>query len=432
MSDNNDNLGLVASSDYVLNQLTIVTSSGQTIDVQNIMLELDLYEDIFAPTMSGSIRLGDAADIISSLSLHGNEFLLLNIDKPTLNKPIIKTFRIYKISNREFGTASLQNYTLWFCSEELLLSSQTTVGKSYKGIRIDQMVNDILMNKLKTDPSKVSIFTQTAGNFDLIIPRMQPFQAIEWLLPKSYNNNQNLFLFFENRDGYNFTSFENLISLPTYQTYSRSVKTTSEPEENINSVNYIKVVEDFNMLKAMRSGEFSSSLLIFDVVNRRYNSFNFNATSLANNATLNGNLPANEMQNRLGQSVYTVNENLVKFIISKDGDPTTNPALIHQWLPQTAARLAQLQSFKVVITIPGDILIKAGAVVGLIIQKMQTQTKVAANDPLRTGRYLVSSVHHKFILTVSTTILELLSDIMSVALPSPITNSPALQKIIKA
>ena len=427
-----DNLGLVASSDYVINQLSIITSAGQTIDVQNIMLELDLYEDIFVPVMTGSVRLGDAGDIISSLSLHGNEFLLLNIDKPTLDKPIIKTFRIYKISDREFGTASLQNYTLWFCSEELLLSSQSTVGKSYKGIRIDQMVNDILMNKLKTDPAKIALFTQTAGNFDLIIPRMQPFQAIEWLLPKSYNNNQNLFLFFENRDGYNFTSFENLISLPTYQTYSRSVKTTQEPEENINSVNYIKVIEDFNMLKAMRSGGFSSSLLIFDVVNRRYNSFNFNATSLANNATLNGNLPANEMQNRLGQSVYTVNENLVKFIISKDGDPTTNPALIHQWLPQTAARLAQLQSFKVVITIPGDILIKAGAVVGLIIQKMETQTKVAANDPLRTGRYLVSSVHHKFILTISTTILELLSDTVSVALPAPITNSPALQKIIKA
>jgi hypothetical protein len=294
------------------------------------------------------------------------------------------------------------------------------------------MVNDILMNKLKTDPAKIALFTQTAGNFDLIIPRMQPFQAIEWLLPKSYNNNQKLFLFFENRDGYNFTSFENLISLPTYQIYSRSVKTTSEPEENINSVNYIKVVEDFNMLKAMRSGEFSSSLLIFDIVNRKYNSFNFNAASLANNATLNGNLPANEMQNRLGQSVYTVNENLVKFIISKDGDPTTNPALIHNWLPQTAARLAQLQSFKVVITIPGDILIKVGAVVGLIIQKMETQTQAAANDPLRTGRYLVSSVHHKFILTISTTILELLSDTVSVALPAPITNSPTLQQVIKS
>ena len=154
-----DNLGLVASSDYVINQLSIITSAGQTIDVQNIMLELDLYEDIFVPVMTGSVRLGDAGDIISSLSLHGNEFLLLNIDKPTLDKPIIKTFRIYKISDREFGTASLQNYTLWFCSEELLLSSQSTVGKSYKGIRIDQMVNDILMNKLKTDPAKIALFT---------------------------------------------------------------------------------------------------------------------------------------------------------------------------------------------------------------------------------------------------------------------------------
>src|ERR1035437_410939 len=96
-----DNLGLVASSDYVINQLSIITSAGQTIDVQNIMLELDLYEDIFVPVMTGSVRLGDAGDIISSLSLHGNEFLLLNIDKPTLDKPIIKTFKIGRASCRE-------------------------------------------------------------------------------------------------------------------------------------------------------------------------------------------------------------------------------------------------------------------------------------------------------------------------------------------
>ena len=51
-----DNLGLVASSDYVINQLSIITSAGQTIDVQNIMLELDLYEDIFVPVMTGSVR----------------------------------------------------------------------------------------------------------------------------------------------------------------------------------------------------------------------------------------------------------------------------------------------------------------------------------------------------------------------------------------
>src|ERR1700733_12205265 len=207
-------LGLFSSSDYKISSLAIVTSAGQSVDIRNIMLELNIYEDVFSPVITGDVTIGDGADIISTYMLHGNEFLLVDVDKPTLNKPIQKIFRIYKISDRKFGTASLQNYTLYFCSEELLLSTQLLVSKSYKGLRIDQMVNDLLVNKLQVNPNKISngIFSQTQTNFDIIIPRMQPLEAIQWLTPRAYNNNQNLWFFFENKDGFNFTSYENLIS----------------------------------------------------------------------------------------------------------------------------------------------------------------------------------------------------------------------------
>jgi len=45
---------------------------------------LDIYEDIFSPTMSGSLMLGDSGDIISNLKLHGNEFLVVSVDNDAL------------------------------------------------------------------------------------------------------------------------------------------------------------------------------------------------------------------------------------------------------------------------------------------------------------------------------------------------------------
>src|SRR5579872_7058022 len=148
MSDNRQPSGLIATSDYKIDNLIIATSAGNSLDVRNIMLSLDLYEDIFAPTMTGQIVLGDGADIISNFGLHGNEYIIMKLDKPSLGQPITKVFRIFKISDRRIGDNGLQNYTIHFCSEELILSTQILISNAYKGMQISAIVNDILTNHL--------------------------------------------------------------------------------------------------------------------------------------------------------------------------------------------------------------------------------------------------------------------------------------------
>ena len=426
-----DTTGLFSSGDYKISSMMIVTSTGQSVDVRNIMLELNIYEDIFSPVITGDITLGDAADIMSAYQIHGNEFLCVSIDKPSLNKPITKIFRIYKVGDRDFGTASLQNYTLFFASEELLLSVQTLISKSYKGLRIDQMVNDLLLNKLKVNSNKMNgIFTQSLGSFDIIIPRMNPLEAIQWLSPRAYAQNQNLFFFYENRDGFNFTSYENLLTLPTYNTYYRNVKITRDVEQNMNSFNFIRIIEDFDIIKATRMGSFSSSLAVLDLVNRSFKTYNFNATQVSSNGLLNKNIPSNNLQNRLGLTLYTANESLLKYVASGDSDPSFNPADIKNWLPQTATRLGQINTFKVVISIPGDILLKVGNVVNLIVPKMETQTQSTQNDSMRSGRYLVASVKHVFNQDNSTTVIELLSDSVNTDLLPAAQNSQTISGLI--
>jgi len=41
-----DQTGLRAASDYKLSSLVVVASSGDNIDVKNIMVEMNLYEDV--------------------------------------------------------------------------------------------------------------------------------------------------------------------------------------------------------------------------------------------------------------------------------------------------------------------------------------------------------------------------------------------------
>lgn len=420
--------GLVQSSDYHLRSLFLITSDAQTIDLIPFMVELNIYEDIFSPTMSGTIVIGDALDLISNYKLHGNEFLNLVVDKPGLDKPITKIFRVYKISDREFGTASLQNFKLHFCSEELILSTQTVISKSYKGMTVDKMVDDILKNKLKVSPEKMKgLFTPTEGIFDIIIPKMQPFEAIQWLTSRSYSSTDSLYLFFENRDGFNFVSYENLLAQPVYQRYYKSPKIKVDPKQNIDSINFLKIVQDFDIIAANRYGAYSAQLLTFDFVNRQFKSKSIASTQ---NKLLNDNIPVNNSKNRLNSTLSESFDSLLKFYPSTDSNPLANPTHPENWLPQKATKLAQLSTFKIVMTIPGDVLVKAGMCVEIELPKATPQNDTGSEiDNMRSGKYLVSAVHHVFMNDIMSTVVELISDSITGTLNGAIDTSPVMQRI---
>jgi hypothetical protein len=431
MATASDQTGQLNSSDYLFNYLILTTSDGNVVDIKGLVVELNLYEDMFSPVMTGDMLMGDALDLISSYGMHGNEWLQLSIDKPSLNSPIVKTFRIYKIGDRTLGSNGLQNYRVHFCSEELFISTQNLVSKSYKGMAISDIVTDLLTNKLQVQTSKINQIDPTSGVCDIIIPRMSALEAISWLAPRSYGPNKNLWLFFENRDGFNFVAYETLLQNPMYQIYTYNVTLGTDNTKNINTFLVLNVVQDFDLLKVTRAGAFSSTLATYDIVSRAFKIMNFNVTSLANNAILNNYLPANQMTNRLGQSVYNTDGNMIKFAITTDADPTFNPARLERWLPQTISRLGQLNTFKLIGVIPGDIQLKVGMIVGVAMPKQEIQDSTLSNDPYRTGRFIVSSVHHKFVNDIASTVIELLSDSVSSPLPTPSTGSPTLQQLVQ-
>jgi hypothetical protein len=73
-----------------------------------------------------------------------------------------------------------------------------------------------------------------------------------WLTTKAYSRNESLFLFFENRDGFNFVSYENLIKQKPYAKYRKDFKIDDDVFKNMESFNCLKIVEEFDVMKASR------------------------------------------------------------------------------------------------------------------------------------------------------------------------------------
>jgi hypothetical protein len=295
------------------------------------------------------------------------------------------------------------------------------------------MITDILRNQLKVSDEKLKngFFTSTAANFDIIIPRMHPLEAGLWLNTRAYNADKTLYFFFENRRGYNFISYEELIQQDSYKKYTRSPKVKNEPTDNYTSINYIRFVTDFDVLKGNRYGEFATSMYTFDMLNRKYTKTEYSATQLNSKNLLNKFLPANASTNRFNKNLFQQTESMQKFVPVVDSDPNRNPIHPEAWLNKTALKLAQLQSLKIVINVPIDVVLTVGMIIELQLPTMAPQT---ANESFnyeiyKSGKYLISSVHHGISGQIGTTTLELLSDSYATGLPSPNESLGALKNV---
>ena len=132
--------------DYNIQDLNIISSNGNSMNFKRLMMSFYYFEDLYSFCTSGSMSVIDAQGFIENLQLTGNEYLQIEIGK-TKDAPdnINLIFRIYKIDKRKTsGSMNSESYDILFCSEEMFLSEQTKICKSYKATTVVGMVNDIL------------------------------------------------------------------------------------------------------------------------------------------------------------------------------------------------------------------------------------------------------------------------------------------------
>ena len=89
------------AGDVSIDKVKIITAKGFYQDVGAQVINVQFYEDLFAPFITGSLILKDSLDLVNLFPFIGEEYLELEISTPTLEKNNIKgKYYIYKMSNR--------------------------------------------------------------------------------------------------------------------------------------------------------------------------------------------------------------------------------------------------------------------------------------------------------------------------------------------
>ena len=203
------------STQFKIRQLEIVSKVG-TIDVSGIFDELNIYDSIMMPCMSGNIVIRDALGLSSRLYFDGSEYLNINIGKENEEDATSfkKTFRIYRQSDRKNINQTSEMYVLHFVSEELIYSKQQKIIQTYTGNHHKAAVS-ILKDYLKVKQvvGKIGIIEPSKGIHTYNFPNMSPFEALNWLAQRAISNEGlSNFIFFQNQLGYNFVSLSKLIT----------------------------------------------------------------------------------------------------------------------------------------------------------------------------------------------------------------------------
>ncbi len=64
-------------------EITISLVNGEVVDLVNFVVELNLYEDLFSPCLTGNLTIVDSANLISELPILGIEFITIKYRTPT-------------------------------------------------------------------------------------------------------------------------------------------------------------------------------------------------------------------------------------------------------------------------------------------------------------------------------------------------------------
>ena len=429
------------STQFEINELSIITKLG-TFDITSIFEELNIFDSLLMPCMSGNILISDSIGLTQRLLFDGSEYIRINISKSEDNAQVLsieKTFRIYKQSDRNNYNQTSENYILSFVSEEFVYSEQKKVNQSYTG-KYSDAAAAILINYLKVSKEKIGIIDDTNGIHKYIVPLLSPIDSLNWLLKRSVNSN-NLadFVFFENNVGFNFVSLSTLYEFDSLFTVNFQPKNIIE---NLSSeflgVRNFNFISSFDLIDNIKNGFFANKFIGFDILTRNITENKLDIGNVFKQKNLNKYPNASTGINRENKDLSEMYDSKVvlypyqtsrfntTYVKTNDNAAATIIDDTHTYIPQRKALFNNLLQKKVCINLPGNFAISSGFILNLQSHSYSVQTEKNSKDNSINGRYLVIGTRHIIKPNKHETICELVSDSTNNALIE--ANTMDLQK----
>jgi len=391
------------AGDVSVDVVTITTPSGLFYDVTPQMMGVQIFEDLFAPFITGSIIIRDSVDLLNAFPFTGQEYLELKISTPqTKSGSIEGKFYIYKMSNREVVGDKVVVYELHFITQEAIADLNKTVSRSFDG-KVSDLAKNIIQDKdvgLQI-VRKINI-EETKNKIKYISNFWSPVRNLKYLCDHALNKNDNPnYVFFENRAGFNFVSLDALYANTDFVEHfikDNFVRTTigdmdyRNNDEDYRRIRSISIPVVYDYMNSLQTGMIGSKQYSFDIISknvdiREYDMF----TSFADHNALNLN-PLFSKNTIFRPNAFLINRQRHWDNFTDKGDSSNS-----KFLQKRISLLKAADSSKIQIVVPGRTQYTVGQKVLVELYKTATvdaQNKEDALDRYLSGAYIIGAINH--------------------------------------
>jgi len=403
------------AGEYIIDECTIETRDGVSLAIKSQIVSIVVYEDLFSPFMSGNLFIRDTLDLPNLFGRSGMNILKLKISTPSFpeRSAINGYFHVYKQYERIVTKQREQLYALGFISLEAV-PDQKNISESFSG-HPEQLAAKIVREKLQ---SKKLVNTTPSTNTVKYVSNFWTATKNLSYLAENAKRSEGVanYMFYENRDGFNFKNISDIAAEPLFQSFSQNDYLTSErssvdpqPVYRDPVLDYKKIIDfhvdtSYDFERDRLAGTVKTTMFVPDPILKRYTKLKY--SMLGDKAPkLNSRLPYSDAVVGLSEGN---NVSHTRFYNAFDrGDPSNLT-----YLQNRIAQMRRYQSTKIEIEVLGRVDYTVGKKVYVEIPLTRQISKDDTDilDKVYSGNYIIGAISHRFDSDKHMCTMELIKD----------------------
>jgi len=410
------------------NYFTIQTLDGSTtVDVTNSCLFFDYFEDILSPCVTAIAQLINSSSLFNILPIRGGEKVTISVDT-AFGEFVLDDLYVYKVSNLD-AQHSNEMFTLNLVSREGLTNETSRCQTIYRG-NLQTTVTKILKDDLKTKKYKSENIEGTSNDYSFIGNNRKPFHVLTWLGPKAVPaNGQNSgtsgeeargtagFLFYENKDGFNFRSIDSLVTSTKIQTNSADkenipyylftqVIEENQTKTNFNILNY-NYEKNIDLMKSLRVGMYVNKTYFYDLYSNTLDLYTYKVKNQVKSKL--GGAESIAVSDEFGDSISRI------MVRTSDRGALKTDGSVSDKLRSGADMAMSYSRYNLLFTqalnmvVPCNVNLKVGGIIHAEFPRIDRSTNMTSDEE-QSGYYLVKELRHHFEGGQMVTSLRLIRD----------------------
>lgn len=352
------------------------------LDLRYMMEEINLFEDLYSPTLDATLIVNDNFDLCDRFPILGGERVKVNFKTPGYAEEFQLEFVISKIIQRVRGSSAKGEVVEFaLCTLDRYNDANKDVSMSFSG-RYSDIVPQVLTllkstkNLDKDDSNLIQSF---------VSPYWSPLKICNWMAQRAVGSKFDPFVFYETIDGYNFKSMLNLYKQTSYCKFriefAKNQQSLDDVASSFRRVVKVEFKEASDKLRRNIEGAMGADVYMFDLSSKSIEKqqFSYVDISKAKDFAMMEKYP-------LYDDTATADRSKVKFLMTHNDNS-------HLGAYYRKMVFSNIDAYRLKIMVPGDSGLRVGQIVDLDVPSSSVGSN-GVSERTTSGRWLIISLRH--------------------------------------